>query len=184
MKARNEVIQGYHWILGDGMSFKCTRDPWLASKDGFRVDQSRLYVDNNMVVAHLFRPNVRASDTSKVTELFSDTDAVLILSTHIPSTPTGDRLAWSRTSNSKYLVKMGYQLWHSRNVGTGSVTQSTVWNKLWNLDLLHKVKLLLWHFCRNNVPVRSRLSKKGIHLPLNYPMCNLYGIELWYISGE
>ena len=69
-------------------------------------------------------------------------------------------------------VKMGYQLWHAQHVDTGDVTQSNGWKKLWKLDVPHKVKVFMWRFRRNNVLVKSRLSTKGVRLPLDCPMCN------------
>lgn len=57
--AKNEVLQGYRWVLGDGGSIKCTQDPWLKGKDDFRVVQSRRYIDNSMFVSHLFFQNER-----------------------------------------------------------------------------------------------------------------------------
>lgn len=39
--AKNEVMNGYRWILGDGESINCVQDPWLLGKDDFKVEQSR-----------------------------------------------------------------------------------------------------------------------------------------------
>ncbi|XP_074377272.1 uncharacterized protein LOC141718788 [Apium graveolens] len=63
-------------------------------------------------------------------------------------------------------------MWHDRNIGVGLVTQSSGWSKLWKIDLPHKIKLFLWRFCRNNVPVKTRLSAKGVCIRLDCPMCN------------
>lgn len=170
--AKNKVMQGYRWILGDGESINCIQDPWLVGKDNFKVDQFRAYADSTTVVAQLFLQNAKQWDGNKVVDMFSRDGAALILSTRIPAFPAVDRLAWSKTTNGKYSVKTGYQLWHARNIGTGSVTQSNGWSKLWKLEVPHKIKLFIWRFCRNNVLVRSRLSTKGVYLPLNCPMCN------------
>lgn len=40
------------------------------------------------------------------------------------------------------------------------------------MSIPHKIKIFVWRFCRNSVPVRSRLSAKGIHLPITCHMCN------------
>lgn len=32
--------------------------------------------------------------------------------------------------------------------------------------------LILWRLCRSNIPVKSRLSEKGVQIPLNCPMCD------------
>lgn len=138
------------------------RDPWIHGKSDFKVDQTRMYADSNLVVSQLFIQNERRWDAVKVLQTFSREDADLILATGIPEHPVEDRLAWTRTTNGKYSVKTGYQLWHNRNVGVGAVLQSKGWSKLWRLDLPHKMKIFLWRFCRNNIPVKSRLSMKGV----------------------
>lgn len=33
------------------------------------------------------------------------------------------------------------------------------------------MKIFLWRFCGNNVPVRNRLKAKGVTLPISYPFC-------------
>lgn len=76
--AKNEVLQGYRWVLGDGESIKCTQDLWLQGKSDFKVDQSRGYVDNSMVVSQLFLQNERGWDAVKVMQLFSREDADII----------------------------------------------------------------------------------------------------------
>ncbi|XP_074363349.1 uncharacterized protein LOC141704396 [Apium graveolens] len=157
LTAKNEVFQGYRWILGDGKSIRCTRDAWLVSKSDFKVDQSWTYGNNNLAVADLFQPNDRAWNISKVSEMFSSADAAVVLSTRIPFLPAVDRLAWSKTSNGKYSVKTGYQLWHSRNVGTDSVSQSP---ETADQDLLVTIAKVLWGvwFFRNKKVWEGRVT--------------------------
>lgn len=104
--------------------------------------------------------------------MFIGEDATITLATSIPAVPAMDHVTWSRTTNGKYTIKTGYQLWHAQNIGTSTVTQSDGGCKLWKVDLPHRIKLFLWRFCRNNVPVRSILSTKGVSIPLECPMCN------------
>lgn len=145
-------------------------------KEGFKVDQSRVYADSTLSVAQLIVHNTREWDEVKVVNMFSVEDARQIMATRIPPAPAVDHLAWSRTTNGKYSVKTGYQLWHAQNIGTGVVAQSNGWKKLWKLDVPHKIKVFLWRVCRNNVPVKSRLTTKRVHLPTECSMCNS-GVE-------
>ncbi|XP_017221643.1 uncharacterized protein LOC108198399 [Daucus carota subsp. sativus] len=34
------------------------------------------------------------------------------------------------------------------------------------------MRIFVWHFCRNNLPVRYKLRDKGVILPITCPMCN------------
>ncbi|XP_074378321.1 uncharacterized protein LOC141719854 [Apium graveolens] len=171
MTARRNICKGYRWILGDGRDINAIRDPWLQNKDDFCVSQSIDYGCNQVQVSSFFRTDDRSWEADKVMSFFTEDDARLILAVRIPQNPTVDRLAWSRTTNGQYTVKTGYQLWHDSNIGPGSVYQSNGWSKLWRLNLPHKIKIFLWRFCRNNIPVRRRLSAKGVRLPITCPMC-------------
>ncbi|KAL8123154.1 hypothetical protein AgCh_011229 [Apium graveolens] len=42
---------------------------------------------------------------------------------------------------------------------------------IWRLDVPHKIKIFLWRFCRNNIPVRNLLRGKGIPAPVACDMC-------------
>lgn len=45
---------------------------------------------------------------------------------------------------------------------------------MWHLKLPHKVKVFIWQFCRNVIPVRKRLSSRGVRIPITCPMCHLF----------
>lgn len=76
-----------------------------------------------------------------------------------------------RTPDGQYSVKSGYHMWQKRNVGSRGILQSNGWGKIWKLAIPHKVKVFLWRFCRNNIPVRIRLRWKGVNVPILCPMC-------------
>lgn len=69
-------------------------------------------------------------------------------------------------------MKTGYYFWQNLNAGESNCTQSEGWRRIWSLSIPNKVKILVWRFCRNVIPVRNRLRGKGIHVPVTCPMCN------------
>lgn len=58
------------------------------------------------------------------------------------------------------------------------------WNKLWRLPIPHKMKIFLWRFCRNNIPVKDRLMQKGVVLPIMCPMCSIDVEHLLHVFFE
>lgn len=165
-------IYGFRWVIGGGSSIDVVRDPWLSQKNNYMVEQEHNYTDSGpMYVSNFIVNNSRRWDTDKVRNFFTAEDTELILAMRIPQMEVKDRVAWTKTTNGQYTVKSGYHLWHERNVGTMNVVQSNGWNKIWKLALPHKIKIFLWRFCRNNIPVSRRLSTKGISLPITCPMC-------------
>lgn len=108
-------------------------------------------------------------DIPKVTDFFHEEDARLILATRIPLGAVSDRIAWPRASDGNYSVKTGYQHWCENNLHSATIRQVNGWSKLWRLNVPHKVKVFLWRFCRNNIPVRNKLRTKGVHNPITCP---------------
>lgn len=37
-KAKEELIKGFRWVIGDGKEIVATKDPWLRKKPDFRVE--------------------------------------------------------------------------------------------------------------------------------------------------
>lgn len=91
---------------------------------------------------------------------FHEDDVELILQTRIPQNHMKDKVAWMHSSNGRYTVKTGYHYWVSQNFNMDGDANVIGWNRLWNLNLPHKLKTFLWRFCKNNIPVRKLLRGK------------------------
>ncbi|XP_074374984.1 uncharacterized protein LOC141716683 [Apium graveolens] len=172
-KSKSISQAGYRWVISDSLDIDAVHDPWLKNKDSFCVDQSVDYGQDNIKVANLMEDNSKSWNVEKISQLFSEEDARLIKATHIAHSATRDRIVWSNTSNGQYSVKAGYQFWCDNFVSTSNIPQGAGWSRLWSLDIPHKAKTFLWHFCRNNIPVKRRLRARGVYLPIICPMCNL-----------
>lgn len=167
-----ENMKGVRWVVGDGNSINVFVDKWLRGKPNFCVDSEyNNLVDRNVKVKDFFLRNQRAWDEEKVRNTFNSSDAEAILAVRIPQSSTRDRIAWVRSNDGQYSVKSGYRYWHSIHSGDNSVQPSGGWRTIWRLCIPHKIKVLLWRLCRNNVPVRNHLRGKGARVPINCVMC-------------
>lgn len=129
------------------------------------------YDHDTVMVSDFMLAQSKSWDSPKVCRFFEEEDARLILATRIPQSEVEDRVAWIKTSNGQYSVKSGYHQWHESNVSSSNVTPSNGGGKIWRISIPNKVKVFLWHFFRNNVPVRKRLRSKGVSLTILCPMC-------------
>ena len=172
-QAKEILCKGFRWVVGDGHSIKATKDPWLAKKIDFRVENHLRYEGRNEIVSSLFYPGTKLWHSDKVFEQFNIADAKAILATSVPQHSVEDRIVWSMSTDGLYNVKTGYHFWHNRHVGNSLCTRSGGWNKLWRLTVPHKLKVFLWRFCRNNIPVRHRLRSKGVLVTIQCPMCSI-----------
>lgn len=169
--AKEELRRGFRWVLGNGENIVAVRDPWLRAKETFCVENSHRYEGRNELVSELLIPNSRQWNTSYVQEHFVEEDVRAILAIIVPQQDRQDRVVWSESSNGVYTAKAGYRFWYDQVFGTSSIPQSNGWNKIWRLQIPHKMKIFIWRFCRNSVPVRRRLNAKGVTLPITCPMC-------------
>lgn len=170
--AKEELKEGFRWVIGNGMTVEMFRDRWLRNKSDFRVD-----IDHNTglreeKVCEFFSPGVKMWDVDKIQSTFSATDASAILATRIPQTQAVDRLAWLHSTDGIYTVKTGYKFWQSQRRSSVPHSFQTGWSKIWRVSVPHKVRILLWRFCRNNLPVRNILRSKGVATTIVCPMCD------------
>ncbi|KAL8127117.1 hypothetical protein AgCh_014147 [Apium graveolens] len=157
-EAKEMLKTGYRWILGDGESIYAHKDPWLRSKKDFYVEGYQQNSTRDEKVSFYFRHNIKEWDDEKVQMAFSNIDAGAVLETRVPQNPRADRLAWTLSIDGKYSVKTGYNFWLSNTEIPTQPAQISGWKRLWRLALPHKVKIFLWRFCRNTIPVRLEVE--------------------------
>lgn len=143
----------------------------MRGKSDFRVEDHHLNNVREDKICEYFHPNTKEWDVHKVEQCFHTNDIQLILQTRIPQNRVRDRVAWMHSSNGFYTARSAYHFWFSKNHTMPEEFLSRGWNKLWNLNIPHKIKTFLWRFCRNTIPVRNRLRNKGIDVPIICPVC-------------
>lgn len=171
-EAKEVLAKGYRWVLGNGEDIVVTKDPWLRKKEDFKVEDSHRYVGRNETVNSLFMPGTKQWDVNKVKELFTEEDAAAILSIPVPQRNVRDRVAWTQSVDGHYDVKTGYRVWQNQGLRVNRAIQSEGWGKIWRLNIPHKIKVFLWRFGRNNLPVKTRLREKGVSLATVCSMCD------------
>lgn len=171
--AKEELAKGFRWVLGNGNEIVATRDPWLRNKMNFQVEQSQFYEGRTEKVSSYFLPDEKKWNTEMIRRNFLQEDANAIMSIPIPQREVNDRMVWVNSSDGKYTAKNAYHFWYDSHFGTDVAMQGTGWKNIWRLRLPHKIKVFVWRFCRNAIPVRRRLSLKGIRVPIICPMCTV-----------
>lgn len=90
-----------------------------------------------------------------------------------PQNNSTDRLVGTTSNDDRYSVKSDYHFWKLTSGTTPQVQQSNGWNIFWWISLPHKVKIFLWRFCKNTIPVMNLLRHKGVTVPILCPLWNL-----------
>lgn len=141
-------------------------DRWLDQPHLFRPFSAAPKNCNVEWVSSLIIQDTASWDIDLINSLFPPCEAALILLTplsiHLPT----DRLMWHYDSKGLFWVKSAYKVAilfrdDASSSSQSSLTTST-WSKLWKASAPGKVKIYAWKVCRNILPIRSSLEKKGL----------------------
>jgi hypothetical protein len=172
--------EGVVWRVGDGEHINAWLDPWIPRGTTRRPVATR-GLSIISTVSELINPITEKWDEELIRDNFTAEDTRDILS--IPVRPgMEDWIAWHYDSKGVFSVKSAYQLAVSirdvkanRNAGTSTAaiqTPGKEWNNIWNLDVPGKVKIFLWRFAHNSLPMRMNIQRKGVELDTRCPICN------------
>lgn len=86
--------------------------------------------------------------------------------------PREDNLRWSFTKDERVSVKSAYHYIRERNrTGDDNTPSGRGWMIIWNTQVWPKVKLFMWKFAANAIPVRSNLQRRGFVVTSVCPSC-------------
>lgn len=176
--ARSLLETGLRWRIGNGVKVRIG-DKWLPKPGTFKLSLPHCTLDTNSRVADLIDRTAGRWKVEVLRGKVANDDLDLIKTIPISIFPKQDRLVWHFTQHGAYSVKSGYYIALQRKrsglyIGESSNQSSCsgFWKRLWNLRVPPKVKNFLWRACREILPVRERLFRKGIGPSKVCPVCN------------
>ncbi|XP_037492746.1 uncharacterized protein LOC105643399 [Jatropha curcas] len=161
--AKDAICSGFRWRIGDGQSVNVWTEPWLLRDNQFRVHLPILPVR-----ALEF---ARAWNLPLIHGLFNPSIADIITSIPLATNVQDDILIWHWTDSGIYSVKSGYRLVASQYVDPEAVWRSSFWKILWSLKIPPKVRHFLWRCCRDILPVKATLARRGLELDIGCDYC-------------
>lgn len=115
--AKEALYKGYRWVVGYGMDINATKDPWIRSKSGFKVDQSSTYTGRDEMVSHWFLPGLKQWYIDRVKMHFDEEDAKAILMIPIPHREVRDRVAWVESADEQFHSRLDISIGKTKQVG-------------------------------------------------------------------
>lgn len=98
-----------------------------------------------------------------------------ILSIPLPLRPSPDKLIWIPNSKGRFLVKSAYL---TTRASTYTPPNSGLnWVKLWNLNVLERIKIRLWKIGVNALPTRENLMLR-LHIKDSNCVCCKQEVEM------
>jgi len=79
---------------------------------------------------------------------------------------------WNPEKNGHYTVKSAYRLCVEEIVDNSHLRKNEYWGGIWKLKVPPKVKSMVWRVCRECLPTRVRLNRRGVTCPSTCVLCN------------
>jgi hypothetical protein len=132
-------------------------------------------------VSEFINPITGEWDEQLLRDTFSPEDVDEIL--QIPVDPNvADCPAWHYDAKGIFSVKSGYKLVVARRdtkIGQDASSSevkgenggSYDWYTIWQLQVPNKVKMFIWRFAHNSLPVERNVARRGVDIDSRCPVC-------------
>ncbi|PNX71244.1 ribonuclease H, partial [Trifolium pratense] len=180
-KARQILMNGCRWRVGNGKNIKVMSEPWLRGENGAWLPSPQDQGVHNYNVNDLMMSNVTMWDKDKIESLFSIHIANRILGIPLFDMVEEDKLLWIDSTNGNYNVKSGYKLMMKIAGKVHDAPQQAAWRDLWSIQAPPKAKHLLWRVSKGCLPTRLRLQERQVSCPLLCPVCNQENEDDWHV---
>jgi hypothetical protein len=168
--------KGSCWKIGTGNNINIWRDNWLPQQNGYKILTTKANHSPILVSDLILNQPNPTWNVTLIDNTFLPFERDLIKQLPLIQEPMEDQIMWPHTTNGCYNVKSGYNImkfWQeiSSSGSTNTNPQNDIWKKIWTLPTIPRHKSLLWRIINNALPVRSALSRRGIHCPIFCPIC-------------
>ena len=104
------VWRGHQWQVRKGHSLNILRDKWLNEPSTFKLTSRLVSVLFDARVSLLTDPYTRAWKAEMITQIFSPSDALTILSIPLSFRLLGDRMTCAYTSKGDFTIRSAYKI--------------------------------------------------------------------------
>jgi hypothetical protein len=109
-KARQVLMYGCRWRIGNGASINIMSQPWLRERNEAWIPSPQAQGVYNLNVSDLMIPNMKMWDRDKIESLFSLHIVNRIVETLLTNVVEEDKLIWSENRDGNYSVRSGYKV--------------------------------------------------------------------------
>ncbi|BFG40546.1 hypothetical protein CerSpe_268200 [Prunus speciosa] len=169
--AKQVLVRGTKWQVGDGSSIRVWSDKWLSSPCTISLSSlSPSVLEREMKVFALIDPWGQWNE-SFIQSLFPLPVVKEICSVPLSFRKPPNRIVWHHDPNGIFSVKSVYEvarLWLqnentvSAPVPAGDEATKIVWSAIWKANIPPKVKICAWKIAWNIIPTRVNLVRKKV----------------------
>lgn len=173
--------QGYRWRVGNGAKINILNTPWLRCSENPRIQSLPVLPYAYTKVNSLIDFNGGGWNVDLVTNVFSPRDATEILKIPLVNMHGEDKVIWRFDKKGQYSVKSAYRVCMEVLADKEDLKVDGDWPTIWSMKVPPKVKSFLWRLCRNCIPVRTRLQRKGVQCPMSCVRCDSEPETSWHV---
>lgn len=168
MESQDVIRMGCRRRIGDGLSTKIWKVPWLLCPDnGFLTtevpDELR---DEN--VQSLFDETQLGWDDDILCDILNERDRELVKQIPVSGRKREDVWFWLFDNKGMFTVKSCYR----KLRGEAPCVEGEFWRKLWRLKLPGKVLNMIWRACRGCLPTVTALAGKRVQVCTTCSWCH------------
>lgn len=155
--------------MGNSKNINIWSDLWLTGhKNLHQYQPMGALTEVPQQVSSLINWDTKWWDVDLIQCLFPPSITTGILKLFLPFKPQHDIMFWEKEQNVLYGVRSGYHLIKQRelNYETGesptAVQERQLWQNIWQMGILNKVKIFAWRFDHDSLPTCDKLVRQQI----------------------
>ncbi|XP_074313641.1 uncharacterized protein LOC141648829 [Silene latifolia] len=175
-EAKQVLESGMRRRVGDGLSTRIWKDPWIPSTQTKRVISPRGNNDEEMLVVELLNADGRSWNSQKVRSLFLPFEQERVMNIKWSSVNSCDIWCWDAEKHGIYSVPTAYKLLMNGFVweeGQSNVQrEKQLWNSIWKMLIWPCIKVFFSQLMSNALPTRANLVSPMKHDDDACPVCD------------
>ncbi|KAK6117615.1 hypothetical protein DH2020_048630 [Rehmannia glutinosa] len=187
--SRRVLLKGCVKRIQSGTETKIWGDRWIPKPPFVYNSSPPPGFTENSRVSELIDPNTQSWNTQLLSNIFPDDIAQQISRLPLSRTPQHDIWTWYPSKNGKFSVKSAYHtiLDHPSDFtfihpcGHSSTGPSSIWKKLWSLNIHGRILHFSWRLLSNSLPCPVNLARRHLQHTDHCPFCNSFDISTAHI---
>ncbi|KAL9230819.1 hypothetical protein vseg_006119 [Gypsophila vaccaria] len=174
-EARSVVRLGLRKRISDGRRTAIWEEAWIPGNNDGRVITRKPVNCSWFMVKDLIGENNNSWREADVRACFIPFEADRILSIRLSSRRPTDEWYWMAEKDGHFSVKSAYRLLvgaREEENASSSTEDLWLWNGIWRVEALPRIKPFFWQWCREALPTKARLATRIGHGDASCPLCN------------
>lgn len=177
--AKDTLVGGTFWKIGKGNKVDIHKDNWIPDLRKGRIHSSNPREERAMVKG--FFNNREEWDVMRLATICHPHELEAIRKIHLLGTDREDRCYWILERKGHYTVKSVYWSLYNKfhytddtSRASSSNSRSSIWDKIWNLQVPPKTKLFIWKVAHDIIGAEANLHLHHISVNLRCILCGFH----------